>query len=261
MDDRSSHSGRRSQQTPSRNINKQNQSPKQRKRYKPLAIVFSLLLVGGLAFEFWIIQQTRAELNQAMTLLNNITGEISATGESLTEKDDAIRSELKTVNHEIRKLWDLSNKKNKKDIEQHEKRLSQLELNKKELDTKLTQSIAAVEALKTTLDTNYSTLQDTTENNIKLQSELDSLQTELTSIKQSLSGITSNQPVAQSDLTELVTNYNSRFENTENAIKDTEQWRTNIERLVDQFRNQTNRKLTQLESSFRDLKSTGQTGL
>ncbi|WP_426416299.1 hypothetical protein [Aestuariirhabdus sp. LZHN29] len=103
----------------------------------PLLMVVVVLLVLAIgAISFFGYQQTqalRAELasnQQAFELtlqrLQDVTGKVTATGESMDLSDTKVQAELKVLNSEVRKLWDVSNKRNKRNIENNAAQLENL---------------------------------------------------------------------------------------------------------------------------------------
>ncbi|MCL6417546.1 hypothetical protein MIB92_17935 [Aestuariirhabdus sp. Z084] len=93
----------------------------------PVLMGLVVLLVGALgAVAYFGHQQTQAlkaqlESNQQafeLTLqrLQDVSGKVIATGESMDQSDTKVQAELRVVNSEIRKLWDVSNKRNKRNI-------------------------------------------------------------------------------------------------------------------------------------------------
>ena len=202
--------------------------------------IFCLVLLGIAGFEYWQIRevrgeldQTRVELNSARNLLSSVTGEISATGESLSEKDSAIRSELKTVNHEIRKLWDLANKRNKKDISAHDARLDKLENQAGKVGKEVS----------------------------KATSEAKSVKSSVTDLEVSLQKLVSQQVADKSEMLAALDALKIRVSAIEKQAADQTKWQADVEKSVDNFRVQVNRKLLQVESSLRELKQPAEQGL
>ena len=74
-----------------------------------------------------MLSQTGEKTEGRLVALENA---LAATGKDLSASGSALEKRVKDSEHEIRKLWDLSNKRNKVDIAQQKKRL---EAQKKEL--------------------------------------------------------------------------------------------------------------------------------
>ena len=95
------------------------------------ALLF-LLLVAVAAGGYWqlmqlqqTLQNTRQQLQVTREQLSQVTGQVSKTGENITTSDLILRSELKEMNSEIRKLWDVSNKRNRQWITENKEKLAQ----------------------------------------------------------------------------------------------------------------------------------------
>ena len=162
-----------------------------------------------------------------------MTVDMSATGETLNTNDSTVRSELKNINKEIRKLWDITNKKNKKNISENTNKTNQLEIQTK-----------------------------------KMLTQADDLSSEITEIKQNITEIvdllkvhakaltaTKSQAKESLNVVQTSTNQIDKLE-----IKQ-KKWMSEIEKLVDAFRVQVNRKLQQLEGSIRKIDKPTEQGL
>jgi DNA repair exonuclease SbcCD ATPase subunit len=101
-----------------------------------IGIVFVLLLVGILGLFLWVSELSKATNNSS----SNIEARVQVLEEQLKLADSTsteflsdINSQLQFLDKEIRKLWDLSNKRNKvnisnltKKVEQHENSLREI---------------------------------------------------------------------------------------------------------------------------------------
>ena len=101
-----------------------------------IGIVFVLLLVGILGLFLWVSELSKATNNSS----SNIEARVQVLEEQLKLADSTsteflsdINSQLQFLDKEIRKLWDLSNKRNKvnisnltKKVEQHENSLKEI---------------------------------------------------------------------------------------------------------------------------------------
>ncbi len=99
--------------------------------------MLSLLLFAALSgvsyFGYQQAEALKAELasnQQAFELtlqrLQDVNGKVVATGASMNEAGSKVQAELKVLNSEIRKLWDIANKRNKHDIAGNEAQLEKL---------------------------------------------------------------------------------------------------------------------------------------
>jgi DNA repair exonuclease SbcCD ATPase subunit len=101
-----------------------------------IGIVFVLLLVGILGLFLWVSELSKATNNSS----SNIEARVEVLEEQLKLADSTsteflsdINSQLQFLDKEIRKLWDLSNKRNKvnisnltKKVEQHDNSLKEI---------------------------------------------------------------------------------------------------------------------------------------
>ena len=94
--------------------------------------VLFVLLAGVTAGGYWqvtelhkALKETRQELQATRDQLGLVTGQVSQTGESINQSDSIFRSELKEVNSEIRKLWDVANKRNRQWINDNKDKIDQ----------------------------------------------------------------------------------------------------------------------------------------
>jgi len=71
-------------------------------------------------------ERDAANLKQAEQRIALLEGRLSNTDDSLNESGVALKVQLKEVNSEIRKLWGVSNDRNKKRLNEHKKRLDGL---------------------------------------------------------------------------------------------------------------------------------------
>tara|TARA_B100001769_G_scaffold263286_1_gene246421 strand:+ start:2135 stop:2761 length:627 start_codon:yes stop_codon:yes gene_type:complete len=85
-----------------------------------LGVVFVLLLIGILALSLWVSELSKASNNINSKLesrLSILEEQLQLADSTSTEFLSDINSQLQFLDKEIRKLWDLSNKRNKVNIE------------------------------------------------------------------------------------------------------------------------------------------------
>jgi hypothetical protein len=82
--------------------------------------VFAILLAMGLMIQ---LQQVKSQSDKQLQALTILQERLVSTDEQANLSVDAIKILLKEQDHEIRKLWDLANKRNKKDIAKAKERL------------------------------------------------------------------------------------------------------------------------------------------
>ena len=84
-----------------------------------LGVVFVLLLIGILALSLWVSELSRASNNvnsKVESRLSILEEQLKLADSTSTEFLSDINSQLQFLDKEIRKLWDLSNKRNKTNI-------------------------------------------------------------------------------------------------------------------------------------------------
>ena len=84
-----------------------------------LGVVFVLLLIGILALSLWVSELSRASSNvnsKVESRLSILEEQLQLADSTSTEFLSDINSQLQFLDKEIRKLWDLSNKRNKVNI-------------------------------------------------------------------------------------------------------------------------------------------------
>jgi len=84
-----------------------------------LGVVFVLLLIGILALSLWVseLSKTSSDINSKVeSRLSILEEQLQLADSTSTEFLSDINSQLQFLDKEIRKLWDLSNKRNKVDI-------------------------------------------------------------------------------------------------------------------------------------------------
>lgn len=101
-----------------------------------LGIVFVLLLIGILALSLWVSELAKASSNvnsKVESRLSILEEQLQLADSTSTEFLSDVNTQLQFLDKEIRKLWDLSNKRNKvniakltQDISKHSKALKEI---------------------------------------------------------------------------------------------------------------------------------------
>ena len=116
------------------------------KSVQPILIMVALVLIVFMGITLY---QRSIQLEEMGKRINSLESALSITDESLNQSDSQLKQELGNWQHEIRKLWDVSNKRNKKWIKDNEKSIQNLRKNSNELDKTLEK---VVNSLKITSD-------------------------------------------------------------------------------------------------------------
>ena len=96
----------------------------------PRSLVIPIILLGlFLFFFYWFysgLNQQQDNLNSMNSRLISVEESFQTQSNSADEKVGSILQDIKLLNSEVRKLWDLSNKKNKKNISLLENKVNEI---------------------------------------------------------------------------------------------------------------------------------------
>ena len=79
-------------------------------------LILAVIVLATLAWTFFGISSQQENLVKINNRLITLEENVQSSSDSSEENIETLLADLKIINREIRKLWDLSNKKNKKDI-------------------------------------------------------------------------------------------------------------------------------------------------
>ena len=210
-----------------------------------------LVLLGALGgVGFWQYTELNQRLQDNQQLLQGtrdklaeVTGEVSATGENLNQSDSSIRSELKVLDSEIRKLWDVANKRNRQWILINKDNVVKAQITADSAISDAEKANKAVAGLSKELKDTLQQLKKLGSEQVASRSELnltiESLRTQVKELEQLLAV----EKKQNAELAELIND------------------QAKAARAMDNFRQQVNRKLSQLEASVRDLTQPPEQGL
>ncbi len=212
--------------------------------------ILFVLLASVAAGGYWqmtelqkTLADTRQELQETRDKLGLVTGKVSETGETINQSDSIFRSELKVVNSEIRKLWDISNKRNREWINENKEKIEQ---GAKKLDLAIKHSDAA-------------------------KKSVDQQVSKLTELDQMIKAVTTEQLVANSDMTANVEALKAEIDglkstlsaqqSVERQIQTSAQTQEELSKKLSSFQSQVSLRLQQLENTMRDLGNPKDKGL
>ena len=96
----------------------------------PRSLVIPIILLGlFLFFFYWFyngLNQQQDNLNSMNSRLISLRNLFQTQSNNADEKVGSILQDIKLLNSEVRKLWDLSNKKNKKNISLLENKVNEI---------------------------------------------------------------------------------------------------------------------------------------
>ena len=115
-----------------------------------LGVVFVLLLIGILALSLWVSELSKSSNNinsKVESRLSILEEQLQLADSTSTESLSDINSQLQFLDKEIRKLWDLSNKRNKVNIEKLTQDISKQSIALKEMAITQTNDQANINAV------------------------------------------------------------------------------------------------------------------
>ena len=115
-----------------------------------LGVVFVLLLIGILALALWVSELSKSSNNinsKVESRLSILEEQLQLADSTSTESLSDINSQLQFLDKEIRKLWDLSNKRNKVNIEKLTQDVSKHSIALKEMAITQTNDQANINAV------------------------------------------------------------------------------------------------------------------
>lgn len=134
-------------------------TPVQTSRNGPLLAIILLVVLGAGAGGWFMwqqmeslsaeLKQSKLMLTESQTSMGDLKQNLASQSESLSKTGSEVESDLKLHISEIRKLWDLSNKRNKPAIEINKTAISSLKSSlaqQKKLAAKATETAAAAQA-------------------------------------------------------------------------------------------------------------------
>ncbi len=216
-----------------------------------LILLGLLLAVGGLGY-FQItalqneLQATRSLVAAAEKQLTDVSGVVTETGQTMSQSDQQVKSELKDINFEIRKLWDLANKRNRKDIDALEKQLADNAATLKILKSSADSALKQAKQYSGTLDKTVSRLslieRQLTGISADLVANTSSSREELDMLTASVEGLRQEASKALADVKALKADMKQQVSLTKDAS-----------RSMDSYRQQINKRLLQLENAVREV--------
>jgi len=198
-----------------------------------IALVLSLGMGGFAAFLFIQLQEANAQLGKTEDILNGHATNLAVLNDKLSASDEnsnlsvgALKVLLKDNAKEIRKLWDLTNKANKPNIEKNTKAISSVKASVVKVDKKATGIDKKVVSANSNITGNKNSIAAL---KTSLANSQKSLETKLADLKSSVTGLP--------EATE------KRIGNNEQSI-----------RSIDATRKKLNSSMAEVESQFNEMK-------
>lgn len=228
-----------------------------------LTLVLAVVLAVACTYFYREISRLQGQMESRMGLsseqLENLQARLSATDESLDQSSGKLRGTLSehskaidTNGAEIRKLWDVSNKRNKDWIEENQKNLASVQKSLKDNES-------ATAALKKTVDGYDQNIKQTRDQIADLQKKVDSavkavndasgqwrtqvsqLETQVDVVVDTVKQLEQQNQTQKQALAKLQSNQsgadqlNQRLSNIEDAIKAFDQYRLQVNNRLDRI--------------------------
>lgn len=197
-----------------------------------------VVLIGGLAVAGWFIaqqfQMLRTEqqaLADARARIEVLEDRLRVTDEALTERGQATSEQINFWESEIRKLWAVSNERNRKWIEDNQKAIAALKGDLGKIQT-------SSREIQSTLGRHESAFKDQQ----RLIDEINSLQMQIQQISRSQRDLVDRVNAAQQTVAQLRSGLADRVEQTEQAVA-----------AIDAYRLQLNSRLADIERRLSNL--------
>ena len=191
-----------------------------------LALAVGILGLGSYLYIRHFEQQLvafRTVLEQTGDRVSEVSGTLSLSGEDVSRRYAEVKEELKEIDSEIRKLWDLSNKRNRAAIDSLQKKLTRLDSSLEQVNKTVDSSKAAVRKVQSQINSAVASHSDTAEQLSVLEKQVKKLANDSAETLQKIdTHITQNREKAKA---------------------------------VDAHRQQLNRRVLQLEESVRLLRA------
>ncbi|WP_461536340.1 hypothetical protein [Spongorhabdus nitratireducens] len=214
-----------------------------------LLLVLLLAVSGVAGWQIWELQQSLKAADHRISVLQagieQVTGQVFEAGNSIAQNESNLQNRLKHMDSEIRKLWDIANKRNRRWIEEGKSQTKELD---KQLD-KLQESIAALDK---SLKQEASQLDKLAEGHKGLQKEQDKHGEQLANLQKLPVDKLAEQIAEQQARLKLISgeqkqlkvSLDKRLAGQQEALKS-----------MDTYRQQINSKLLQLQEALRDLQA------
>ena len=229
---RGTRSARAPQQGQSKNKPSQ-PAPKAKANTGPLwaLLVIMAVAMGGGGWYLWNIVQhlqvslthSTEALNKSEQALTNLQNNLDNRDKTLSQSGDQMTKDIRHLNSEVRKLWDVANKRNKDALEEHGRAISKLESGLKSTSEDLTRKLAAANSGVSDLKGDLQALKDS---NKSLNAALTQQKTQLAALKSKVS--------TPSDLED-------RVSNLEGTIQSINVYRKQVNSRLDQLDRQVAR--------------------
>lgn len=215
-----------------------------------LIILMLTGITGWLAIQFMDLQQqlvdTNSSLQLARTRMDDLGQQVYTTGSSVSESGNTIEKKFNVIDSEIRKLWDVSNKRNKAwitdntaAVEKQANQLKSIESDLKDVAKDTREKLSKLDSLVASQAKVDKKLQQLSS---EFRSENTASRATLDDLREQVLLVRGELEQMQIRLNQLPRDLPSRFEENEEAIK-----------AIDATRQQLVESVTQLQSRVNQL--------
>jgi len=211
-------------------------------------LLVTLAAAGGASWYLWqqlqLVTQRLDNSNIAqadsVSVLGSLKSELEVSKRSLSKEKNAISEDITVLKSEIRKLWDVSNKRNKKSIKSNKDNLAALSQAAKKQKSLLASQGKSASVLSLTVSQLQDELDNHKRGNTKLVADLTLLKEQINSLKVE-NELLKTSAVEQEQLLQLFKNGKLQQE-----VKDLEQ----AVDAIDAHRRQVNSRLDQMDKEL-----------
>jgi chromosome segregation ATPase len=236
-------------------------APEPKQTLAIVALILSLAMGGFAGFLFMQLEEAHSQLSKAEGILNGhainlevLNDKLSASAENSTLSVGALKVLLKDNAKEIRKLWDLTNKTNKPNIEKNSKAISGVKTSVIKVDNKAIGIDKKVVSANSNISGNKNSI-SANENSISAnENSISANENNISGNKNSIAALNTSLANSQKSLETKLTDLKSSMagvpEATEVRIGNNEQ----SIRSIDATRKKLNSSMAEVESQFNEMK-------
>lgn len=129
------------------------------------------------------LENSTLALNDSESKLGSLKSELANTQRSSSKTEDEVSAEIKVIRSEIRKLWDVSNKRNKKAIHANKDKIESLSAGAKKQKSQLAKQSKSTSATALSVAQLQDELNANVQSQSALQAKIDALTDEVASLQ------------------------------------------------------------------------------
>ncbi len=195
-----------------------------------LALLLAFAGLGGSGFLAWKFTEAQKQLISAEGRIAGLETRLNLNSDQSTQTVEDIEDKLEWADSEIRKLWGISNDKNKKSIQSNSDKIIRLKRSLKTAETNTSKAQKLTASTKLALESKISVLQDTVNQSTVTITQLEQQSTTNAQLSQELNRIAQQMPGLRS--------LASRVKTNEEAVTAIDAYRRSINRDILQLKQQ-----------------------